>query len=288
MDALLDVIDGYMDNIRSRCSWGYTTPYFIAGCYSAHVNNIAYLTEKNSIRSKDIRYILNKIGASKRKRYDYDLLEQTYMDYLNSDVDDSKQLNALSAVLSGKPVLVIAPGKTSSEYAEEITEYIRQSGAIVITVNFLHDSIPGDYVYISNVKRYQYWSTSPAFAAAQKILTSNVVNAVEADPNTIVVSFAKLVKCGWEHLDNSTIMLLRLLDILNVKSIALAGFDGYSYNTDGSLNYVNKFLELSNVKENPMELNDEISAMLADYKATRVNETPIRFLTPSRFSEILE
>ena len=46
IDAILDIIDGYMDNIRSKCIWGYSTPYFIAGCYSAHVNNIAYLTQK--------------------------------------------------------------------------------------------------------------------------------------------------------------------------------------------------------------------------------------------------
>lgn len=288
MDALLDVIDGYMDNIRSRCSWGYSTPYFIAGCYSAHVNNIAYLMQKNSIRSKDIRYILNKIGAVPRKRYDYDLLEQTYIEYLKSDVDDAQQIDALSVALSGKPVLVIAPGKTSSDYCNKIAEYIRDSGAVVITVNFLHDSIPSNYIYISNVKRYHYWSTSPAFADAKKILTSNVLNPSEADANTIVVSFTKLVKCGWEHLDNSTIMLLRLLDILNVQSIALAGFDGYSYNVDGSLNYANKFLELFNVKENPMALNDEISDMLTDYKASRLHDTPICFLTPSRFSDILE
>ena len=63
MDAILDVIDGYMDNIRSKCAWGYDTNYFIAGTYSAHVNNIAYLKNKSSIRYKDIRYILNKIGA---------------------------------------------------------------------------------------------------------------------------------------------------------------------------------------------------------------------------------
>ena len=55
IDAILDVIDDYMDNIRTRCSWGYTTPYFVAGCYSAHVNNISYLLKKNSIHSKDIR-----------------------------------------------------------------------------------------------------------------------------------------------------------------------------------------------------------------------------------------
>lgn len=82
IDAILDLIDDYMDNIRTKCSWGYSTPYFIAGCYGAHVNNIAYLTQKNSIRSKDIRYILNKIGAIPRKRYDYNLLEKTYVDYL--------------------------------------------------------------------------------------------------------------------------------------------------------------------------------------------------------------
>lgn len=286
MDALLDVIDGYMDNIRSRCTWGYTTPYFVAGAYSAHVNNISYLTQKNSIRSKDIRYILNKIGAKARKRYDYDLLEQTYLDYLHSDVDDHKQLNTLTEALEGRNVVVIAPGKTSSDYRKKIEDYILANAAVVITVNFLHDELPSDYVYISNVRRYQYWRNAPTFAASKKILTSNV--ATEEDANTVIVSFAKLVKCGWEHLDNSTIMLLRLLDMLNVGSIALAGLDGYSSNADGSLNYVNKFLELSNVKENPMELNEEIESMLCDYMKTRTHGVPVRFITPSRFSKIVE
>jgi len=286
IDALLDTIDGYMDNIRARCSWGYSTPYFVAGCYSAHVNNIAYLTQKSSIRSKDIRYILNKVGAQARKRYDYDLLEQTYLEYLHSAVDDRKQLAALAEMLAGKNVVVIAPGRTSSDYCVEIQDYIRENNAVTITVNFLHDEIPCDYVYISNVRRYQYWSNAAAFAGTRKILTSNV--ATEGDASTTIVSFARLVKCGWEHLDNSTIMLLRLLDMLNVNSIALAGLDGYSSNADGSLNYVNKFLELSNVKENPMELNEEIESMLRDYMKTRNCDVPVRFVTPSRFSGIVE
>ena len=70
LDALLDLIDTFMPGIQAQCSWGYTTPYFIAGCYSAHVNNIAYLSNKTGILSKDIRYILNKIGEQNRKRYD--------------------------------------------------------------------------------------------------------------------------------------------------------------------------------------------------------------------------
>lgn len=286
MDALLDVIDGYMDNIRTRCTWGYSTAYFIAGAYSAHVNNIAYLTQKNSIRSKDIRYILNKIGVLPRKRYDYDLLEKTYMEYLQSEVDDRGALQELGQVLAGRNVVVMAPGKTSAQYSEEIQRYISSQDGLVITVNFLHDQIQSDFVYISNVKRYQYWNTSAEFRAARKIVTSNIASAVNAE-NASVVSFTKLIKCGWENLDNSTIMLLRLLDLLNVGSIALAGFDGYSYHADGSLNYANKFLELSNVKVNPMELNDEIESMFVDYLNTRLHQIPVQFITPSRFEVLL-
>ena len=244
--------------------------------------------QKNSIRYKDVRYILNKIGAIPRKRYHYDLLEETYLDYVRSDIDDTEQMQILKQEMSGKPVLLIAPGKTASEYSEDIQNYIDENQPVVITVNFLHESITSDYIYISNVKRYQYWSTSPEFAAARKILASNVLGGAEPDDNTVIVSFNRLIKCGWEHLDNSAIMLLRLLDVLEVQSIAIAGLDGYSTNADGSLNYANKFLELSNVKENPMELNDEIASMLTDYMKTRTNPVPVRFITPSRFSKSVE
>lgn len=288
MDALLDIIDSYMDNIRSRCSWGYTTPYFIAGCYSAHVNNVTYLTGKNSIRSKDIRYILNKIGSSARKRYHYDLLEQTYMDYLKSDIDDSRAMAQLSATLSGRHVVVIAPGGTCAKYQEEIAAYAKEKNAVVITVNFIHDAIASDFVYMSNTKRYAYWKHDKRFANCHKILTSNVAGVASEAGNALIVSFARLVKCGWEHLDNSTIMLLRLLDEIDASSIALAGFDGYSPMMDGGANYASPSLELSNVKDNPLELNREIEAMLEDYRNTRKRNTPIGFITPSRFSAILE
>ena len=288
MDALLDVIDGYMDNIRSRCSWGYTTPYFIAGCYGAHVNNVTYLTKKNSIRSKDIRYILNKIGASARKRYHYDLLEETYLEYLQSDIDDTAAMKLLKSNLAGKNIVVIAPGKSAAEKAEVIADFINQNHAVVITVNFIHDTISSDYVYMSNVRRYNYWCNSAKFTRTKKILTSNIHVDTRQDEKEIIVSFAKLVKCGWEHLDNSMLLLLRLLDMISVESINIAGFDGYSYNADGSLNYASKYLELSNVKDNPLELNDEIKNMLEDYRETRKRDVPIRFVTDSRFAEIFE
>ena len=288
IDAILDVIDGYMDNIRSRCSWGYSTQYFVAGCYSAHVNNIAYLTKKNSIRSRDIRYILNRIGSDARKRYDYDLLEKTYLDLLQFNIDDEESLLKLKNEISNREVLILAPGKSATSESDKIVEYINKHKPFVIAVQFMHDQIDADYVYMSNVKRYRYWKNNPAFVNAKKILTCNIANEEDVN-NATVVSFIKYVKCGWESIDNSTIMLLRLLDAIGVTKITIAGFDGYSYSANRELNYASKFLELSSAYVNPSALNQEISSMLIDYMATRKHrDTDIQFLTDSRFAESIE
>lgn len=287
MDVILDLIDGYMDNIRSRCSWGYSTPYFVAGCFSAHVNNIAYLSKKNSIKSKDIRFILNKIGAIARKRYDYDLLEKTYMELISADIDDEAQISILKDSLEDKKVLVLVPGSTATIEVNVIKHYITRYKPIIISVNFVHEEITSDYVYMSNVKRYQYWKNNDVFKKSKKILTSNIIT--ESSKSINVVSVTKLIKCGWEHLDNSTIMLLRLLDQLNVSEIAIAGFDGYGYTKDRSSNYASRYLELSSVNFDAIEMNKELSEMIEDYIATRqCKDVPVRFITESRFSKCVE
>ncbi len=281
IDALLDVIDEYMDNIRSRCSWGYSTNYFIAGAYGAHVNNIAYLSKKNSIRYKDIRYILNKVGAIPRKRYNYDLLEKTYVDYLNSEINDSKALEYLKNIFQNRNVVMIAPGRTAKTCCSDIKRYIEENNALVISVNFMYDSVKTDYMYFSNVKRYQYWSNVPETKSINKILTSNVT--LNPRENEYVVSFTKLVKCGWEHMDNSAILLLRLLDGLNVKSIAIAGLDGFEYNLKNTDNYVSPEMELANINDASKLLNKELSEMLEDYMETKTGDENVIFITPSRF-----
>ena len=97
-----------------------------------------------------------------------------------------------------------------------------------------------------------------------------------------------MIKCGWEHIDNSTLMLLRLLDVFEINSIAIAGFDGYCYENNNSLNYATSDLELSNVRDDPKSLNAEISAMLSDFMNTRKHSCKISFITESRFSSCME
>ena len=286
IDAILDIIDDYMDGIRARCSWGYSTPFFVAGCYSAHVNNVNYLTQKNSIRYRDIRYILNKIGAIPRKRYDYDLLEQTYVEHLKSNIDDSADISKLKELLFNREVLVLFPGKTAISEQEEVKKYIQAHNAVVISINYVHESIYCDFVYMSNTRRYNQWKNNPLFVNNKKILTSNIKMNSDSD-DELILSFNKLIKCGWNHVDNSGLMVLRLLDQMGIKSIGIAGFDGYGFSNESNQNYVTPDLEIANVREDPVSLNKEISDMLRDYMITRKKNTPIVFVTPSRFSEII-
>lgn len=287
MDALLDIIDGYMGNIKSRCSWGYNTPFFIAGCYGAHVNNVTYLEKKTNIRYKDVRYILNKIGNERRKRYDYGFLEDTLLHYAEADIDDTKYIDDLRKTFFEREVVVLVPGRSIREKEKEIKKYIETSDSIILAINFIPEKLPFDYLFIGNVNRYEYWKEQTAFKEAKKIIVSNVV-AEKEKRNDFIVSYTKLIKCGWEHFDNSIILLLRLLDKLGVKKVSIAGFDGYDYRTDAVENYYTTYLEVADTKLDYIKLNDEIKEMLEDYINNRKNSFEVKFITESRFAAFLE
>ena len=286
VDSLLDVIDVYMDNLRYRCSWGYSTEYFVAGAYGAHVNNISYLIKKNSIRSKDIRYILNKIGKDARKRYDYDLLEAEYIEMMNSQMDDTGNKTRLKDYISDREVLILAPGSSIDVYSDQIYEYVMANNPVVISINFIHDKIACDFLYMNNRRRYQALRKNKNFDAVKKIFTSNF-SEDEIDDNTITVSFCDLIKCGWDSIDNSMLMLLRLLADIGVNEISIAGFDGYDSDIN-KRNYLSDSMEMVSVGKKATEINKEISEMLVDFNNTRRTENMnIKFITPSRFESIL-
>ncbi len=279
-DIVLDLIDNYIDGIRNTCSWGYSTAYFLAGSYSAHVNNISYLTAKAGISSRDINYLLNRIGSEARKRYDYDLLEKAYLEYNGTIKDDAKEVATLKETLHGKDILMLLPGHSIVSHKKEILAYCAEKKPIVISVNLLSHDYPINYVYFSNKKRYNYWKSANRFDEYKKIVTSNVTNIEEK--NQLIIDFTRLIKCGWDQLDNSGILLLRLLDELDVASIAMAGFDGYSHDSS-STNYMHKEMEKTRNTLNADDANRDVQSMLEDYINTRQSDCPIHFLTPSRF-----
>ena len=266
IDIVLDLIDNYIDGFHNSYEWGYSIPYFLAGSHSAHVNNISYLSAKAGIASRDINFLLNRLDPVERKRYDYSLLEKTYLDYQNTHCEDDSAIASLQNALSGKDILVLLPGHTIKTCQGQIQHFYKEKNPIVISVNLLTDCYPIDFAYFSNKNRYQYWRNEAAFNKCKKIVTSNVTT--RKDDNLFIIDFLRLVKCGWEQLDNSGVLLLRLLDLMNVNSISIAGFDGYSHNSENP-NYVEKAMEKTRNTLNAEEANKDIKSMLVDYKNTR-------------------
>ena len=285
IDIVLDLIDNYIDGFHNSYEWGYSIPYFLAGSHSAHVNNISYLSAKAGIASRDINFLLNRLDPVERKRYDYSLLEKTYLDYQNTHCEDDSAIASLQNALSGKDILVLLPGHTIKTCQGQIQHFYKEKNPIVISVNLLTDCYPIDFAYFSNKNRYQYWRNEAAFNKCKKIVTSNVTT--RKDDNLFIIDFLRLVKCGWEQLDNSGVLLLRLLDLMNVNSISIAGFDGYSHNSENP-NYVEKAMEKTRNTLNAEEANKDIKSMLVDYKNTRKSSCPISFITPSYFETVMD
>ena len=279
MNQIMDAIDMYMQYFQENYTWGYSTPYFIAGMYCCHVNNIAYLLKNHRTNALDMRNIIESLSPEERRKYDYDLLEEKYLENQNRIVDDDAVMEQLEHALANREVVLIAPGKTSSTDWKQITEYIQKTNAIVIGINAINPNYTFDYLYLMNTVRYNYAKEvyPKQFGEVQKILLSNIKTSPEE--KEMIVNFNRVIKRGWEHFDNAVINALRLLDKLHVQKVSLAGFDGFKHKYNES--YADAALPTHNQDNKWDELNEEINDMFQNFKAS--SNMKIAFLTESIF-----
>lgn len=284
LDVLLDAVDNYMGSMRSRCTWGYSVPYFLAGIYSAHVHNITYLSDKPSVRAKDMRFVLEQLPSDVRKRYDYDLVDKLYASRLASTGDDSTSRNVFAKRVEGRSVLLVMPGPTSRTCADKVAAWKQAHNALTITVNQLPaegEPLP-DLCFFSNPKRYDYWKHDPRFAQVDKVLTSNLCES--EGEGQWVVNIAPLLRPGFKYADNAALLLLTLLDGCRPAAVGLAGLDGYDVDKK---NFTTQDMERRFEAQQAAEINQGIAGALADLAAHRKGVLPV-FVTPSRFEDALK
>ena len=286
MNEILDAIDMYMTGFEEKYSWGYSTPYFIAGLYQCHVNNIAYLQKNHRTNARDMSNIIASLSQTERRSYDYDLLEKHYLENQGRLVDDSKAIETLKNAASERKVLLLAPGKTIISQKEKILDFIKKENPLVIAVNAIHKNYDCDYISFINSVRYQYAKDAygKEFDSHKKILLSNIKTS--GDANELVINFNSVIKRGWEHFDNAVICMLRLLAKLDIQNVALAGFDGFK--TAYNESYADSSLPTLNPNGNWDALNEEIKDMFRDFVLSVKTKMSIEFVTESIFSECLE
>ncbi|RKJ41993.1 hypothetical protein D7X94_00500 [Acutalibacter sp. 1XD8-33] len=280
MDSIMDAIDIYMEYFTENYHWGYSTPYFIAGLYCCHVNNIAYLLKNHRTNAKDMRNIIESLPAEDRKKYDYDLLEKKYLQNQELYVDDQAALENLSACLKGRELLLICPGKSSLEEQQTIQRYIQENRPNVLGVNAILQGYNYDYLFFVSSARYEYAKATyqRSFEKAERIILSSVKNVPEG--NERIVGYHHVVKRGWDYYDNAAICALRLADLLGIEKVTIAGFDSFMMKYNES--YADPFLP-THSSEDWKAINAEIADMFSDFRKNAVHCREITFLTPSAF-----
>ena len=264
ISQLLEAIDVNILDIYKHTSWGYSMKFFIAASNDCHPDYVSYLLNKKTLSVKSINEILRNLVENKKLLYDKNYIEQLYVDYQKHTCDDSEAYIELSSQIKGKDILVIGPGRSVKEEEKTITEYISRNNPIVISINFLPENWTTDYLFLTNSKRYvqQATSISQLNGDTQIIATSNVTKSNgRFDYN---LDYESLIDREAVFMDNSFIMLLKVLMKIGVTRVTLAGFDGYS--SDRETNYYSTKMEYEFAKQKGDEINAYVDRILIELR----------------------
>ncbi|MDO9334134.1 MAG: aldolase catalytic domain-containing protein [Dehalococcoidales bacterium] len=277
VNQLLEAIDVDIMKEYAKKFWGYSLMHYIAASNDCHPDFVKTLIDKRTLSVWSINEILGKLEQKSRLTFNKELIEKMYEEYQNVVVDDAGEYIKLAKELGGGPILIIAPGNSIVKHKEEIDKYINERKPLVISTNFVTDKYKTDYVFFGNAKRYSqfYDEIYKDGASAKVICTSNVSESNKFIDFTF--NFNSLISREEPIRDNPMLMLLKILVKINVKSAALAGFDGYSYrNAD---NYFEEYIKFLYCSDDVILRNNIIKNKVKDLK----NEIELRFVTPSAY-----
>lgn len=269
---ILETMDECIMPIYSVRPWGYAAPYYIAAINDCHPNYATYLVDRQTLCIRDINSIIRTVPKEYRHKYDKQLISALYNQYQQCVIDDAEALESLRALCADKKVLIIAPGRSVSSHTEMINEYIRDNSPVVFAVNHVPEQISADRIFVANTKRFNDLVSMGADLYGKMICTSNIKTSAAC----CKVNYSSYLNDDDAISDNSGLMLINLLARAGVGSFALAGFDGYS---SDSQNYFSDRVSDS-VEYQRRELTNTAAANYFDRMRKSV---AIDFLTPSKY-----
>jgi len=258
---ILELIDEYIRPLSVQYKWGYDAAYYIASVTGCHPNYASFLLNKQTLHVQDINAILRKLDYGRRALFDREYIGEEYVRYMNHNIDDRKALKTIGELVGEKPVLLLAPGKSLKDSSAEVDALARSGRYFVISVNFIPADIYIDLIFVSNMKRFKTMEELKKKMSSRHgiVITSNI--AAEVEDNMMVVDFSSYINEDQCIVDNAGLMCVNLLKKLGIRSVKLAGFDGYSNKLDE--NFYESALYLDIETERLMKMNRAITEKLA-------------------------
>ncbi len=279
ISQFLEAIDSNITDFYAPATWGYNMFFYLAASNDCQPNYVRYLMEKRTLSVKSINEVLRKLQGEKKLLYDKDYIEQLYKEYQMIEIDDSGCQAYLKQIFAGENILLLGPGTSIAREKNRISKYINDNHALVISVNFVDDAFPVDYVFLSNSKRYVQLATtlSQGCNHLKVIATSNVTKT--SGTFDYVLKYSSLIDENAEVIDDSFIMLLQEMIRLGIQKVAVAGFDGYIAKETG--NYIRESMEYKFDSDKTTRLNEYVKNKIKDFS----KDIEVDFLTSSLYVE---
>lgn len=236
LEAVYDAIDDYIAPIKEREPWGYAIPYALSAKYYLHRTYAEYLMGKQRLKTKDIQRILAQVVPSEAETFNEKYMENLYLDYMNVAYEDKEDIKNIKKIFTKySKVLILAPGSSLKTSMKKVIAAV-DDNTFVVTVNFIPNNIIPNAVFLTNMKRYDVIKNRDN--KSKLIITSNLLRDVEE--YDYVIAYNEVVYFNDEYCDDSTLMLLNLLNKIGVTNIIFAGFDGRK---NGKLNFIDNSFE---------------------------------------------
>lgn len=270
IEPFLEVFDECLKPIFVNNFWGYSLPFYLSSIHNCHPNYASYFSEKNTLSVKSMHELLSMLSDEDKVSFSVEKASAYYYRYQENFMDDSETLAELRRVVSGRSVLILAPGQSIRNNQTEIAAFIQKEDPVVFGVNTAMDLYDYDYLFITNEKRL---TGSVPKTVDKRIVTSNLKKVNDS----MVVNYTSYLVKESGISDDPTFMLINLLKAVGVKQVHLAGFDGFT--SDPERNYFGTNMSLGTKLDTKIKKNE-----LKKQEIRRINElVKINFITRSLY-----
>jgi len=224
ISPLLEVMDKVINQLHSEFYWGYAPEYYLSSANHCTPSYASHFYNKHMLPIDQVGELLSMIDDDKKISFDKVYAEELYRKYNESkSVDDSSVVKELSNLFLNKKVLLIAPGKSIVSAMDELRNLSNNDDVITIGLNTDLDF--NDYLLTTRVETYE----NAINESKNLIVCSNVSKGGRG--NVKILNYSNWIDVDEDRThDSSSVIALNLLCACKVKTVLLAGFDGFSAN----------------------------------------------------------
>lgn len=268
---LLEVIDKVLNQLHSEFYWGYAPEYYLSAANQCTPSYASHFYNKHMLPIDQVGELLGMIAPEKKVSFDKNYAEEIYRQYNESkSVDDSAVVEELKVAFADKTVLLIAPGKSIASAMGKIK--LIATNEDVVTIGLNTDLDINDYLLTTRKDIYEQAVTD----GRNILVCSNVSKGGRG--NVKIINYKNWIEVDERTHDSSSVIALNLLKACGVKSVKLAGFDGFSANINE--NYFDPNMRHPVTVEQVERRNRYYKEFINRVRESGIN---VEFVTPSKY-----